>query len=445
MPPRKVIKFSPGRVILVSLCAAVCCGTLLLLLPISRTTPIPIIDLLFTATSATCVTGLLTVPLSSFTLFGQGVILTLLQIGGLGLITMTIFVISIFVHLGLTTQLLAGQMLELESWKNIKELLYFIFKFTIALELLGAGITFFVLIGDYSIAKSIFLALFHSISSFCNAGFSLFPRGMVTYNTNNILLLTTSALMLFGGLGFITWHELFDYARNYIQRKKRFLSLYTKIVLITTSILIALTALLYGLLEYHNTLYTFNSFTALNNIVFNAIASRSTGYMSISPAELHIATLFVIMIIAFIGSSPGSTGSGIKTTTFAIFLATIRAAIHTGTSVHLKGRRIARDQVYKALAVITLSLAWIMLTTFLLLISEQGWEFFDIIFEVVSAFATLGISTGITPHLTPTGKILIMCTMIIGRIGSLTMIIALRKKHETPHEYEYPEERVMLG
>ena len=444
MPPKRTIKFAPGRTILISILAAICIGTFLLLLPACRTVPIPFIDLFFTATSVTCVTGLLTVPLSSFTPLGQLVLLILMQIGGLGLITLSIFIMSIFVHLGLTTQLLAGQMFELESWKNIKELFFFIFKLTFALELIGAVLVFLTIRQDYSLVRALFLSAFHSVSSFCDAGFSLFPRGMISFNNNPTMLLSTSFLMLFGGLGFITWYELFEYAKSFTHKKRTGLSLYSKIVLSTTTFITVSAGVLYWILERNNTFHAMNPFIAFLNTLFNAIASRSTGFITVNPTEMQVATLFIVMLIAFIGSSPGSTGSGIKTTTFTIFIATIQAAVMSRTSVEIKGRRIAKDQVYKALAVISLSVAWIIVTTFCLLITERSWEFFDILFEVVSAFATLGISTGITPYLSPTGKAFIIASMIIGRIGSLTVILALRKKREKP-EYEYPEERVMLG
>jgi trk system potassium uptake protein TrkH len=442
--PRKVIEFSPGRIILISLLAAIAFGTFLLLLPISRSVSVPFIDLLFTATSATCVTGLLTIPTTSFSPFGQLIILFLIQVGGLGLITMTLFIMSIFVELGLTTQLLAGRLLELETWKNIKDLLFFIFKFTIALEGIGALFTFFIVRHEYPLLHGLFFSIFHAISAFCDAGFYVFPGGLIAYKNNHPMLIITSILMLSGGLGFITWHELIEYIESFFQKKRKRLSLYSKIVLSTTAFLIITSSLLFWILERNNTLAAMTPFTALLNTLFNAIASRSTGFSTMYTSELHIATLFMIALIAFIGSSPGSTGSGIKTTTFAIFLATVRTAVMDYGSVQIKGRRIATDQVHKALAIISLSLAWIIITTFCLLITEHSWEFFDILFEVISAFATLGLSTGITPYLSPIGKLFIITTMIVGRIGALTFLLALRKKREV-REFEYPEERVMLG
>lgn len=434
----------PGRIILAAVFATIFCGTMLLMLPICHNGTLDILDAIFTATSATCVTGLLSIPLSEFTSVGQCIILLLLQVGGLGLITMSIFAMSIFVQLGLTTQLLAEQILELESWQNIKKLLFFIIKFTLSIELIGALFILFAIEHDFSAHGALFFAVFHSISSFCNAGFSLLPNSFVHYNTNTTLLITSALLMLTGGLGFITWHELFNYAHAYFSKKKFFLSLYTKIVLYVTFGILSISSVLFWLLERTNVLETLSSSDTILNIFFNTVASRSGGFTTVNLAELHTATLFLIMIVAFIGSSPGSTGSGIKTTTFAIFLATIRSVILGRNSVQIKKRKIARDQVNKALAIISLSFSWIIVATFGLLVSEPGFEFFDILFEVVSAFATLGLSTGITPNLSAIGKLLIVATMIIGRIGSLTVVLALKRKHMA-QEFEYPEERVMLG
>lgn len=444
MAPKKLLKFSPGRIILFSLLGAIIVGTILLALPFSRTVPLAWIDLFFISTSVITVTGLLPVPLTSFTPFGQFIILLLMQVGGLGLITMTIFVLSLFIELGFSTQILAGQLLELESWKNIKKLLVFIIKLSAAVELLGTGLIFLAIRHDYSLIKGLFLSCFHAIAAFCDAGFSLFPGGMIFYRTNIPMLLITSFLMIIGGLGFITWREIINYFQTFIYKKKPHFSLHTKIVLSMTATIILSTTILFWILERNNSLAPLNPYFTFFNAIFNAISVRSTGFLTVQPLELQVATIFLIMIVSFIGSSPGSTGSGIKTTNFAIFLATIKTAISGNLSVEIKGRRIAKDQVYKALAIIALSIGWILGCIFCLLITEKHLSFLDIVFEVVAAFATLGISTGITASLSIIGKLFIIASMIIGRIGSLTVILALRKRPET-REFEYPEERVLLG
>jgi trk system potassium uptake protein TrkH len=264
---------------------------------------------------------------------------------------------------------------------------------------------------------------------------------MMIFQKHPLFLLVTTALMFSGGMGFITWREIVYYIRSLRDKRKHHFSLHSKIVFSVAGIILVTGTLIYWFLERNNTLTMLSTPYALLNSFFNVASMRSTGFTTVIPTELNLATLLLIMLICFIGAAPGSTGSGIKTTCFAIFLAMIRAATQGRTSVELKGRRIPRDQVYKALSI---SIGWILLATFILLITEKGGDFLDILFEVISAFATLGLSLGITPFLSQTGKIVIIITMIIGRIGSMTVILALRRQKE-PHEYEYPEERVLLS
>ncbi len=444
MAAKKKRMFSPARLLLGSILLAIGIGTILLSMPFAQTTDIPFLDVFFTAASATTVTGLETVPIEHFSNFGHFILMCLIQIGGLGLITMTLFLVSLFVDLGFSTQLLMGQIMELDAWKNIKKLLLFIIGFTLAVEAIGAFLVFFAIRHYHPLGKAIFIAIFHSISSFCNAGFTLFPHGQSFLKHNGPLLGFTSFLILAGGLGFITWNEIIKWVRSLRKKRRYAFTLHSKIVLYTTGLLIGSGTLLFWILERNNTLQNVSWPLAMFNSLFNALAARSAGLGSVPVVQLHLATILIFMILAFIGSSPGSTGSGVKTTTFVIFLSTVRSAIYARPSIEIQGRRIARDQVYKALAIITLSIAWIFFATFCLLITETGWEFLDILFEVVSAFATMGLSLGVTPYLTTFGKGLIIITMIVGRIGSLTAILALQRKIE-PGEYEYPEERVMLS
>lgn len=440
----KQLMLSPARLLLSSVVFTIGGGAALLALPICRVTEIPFLDLLFTATSATTVTGLTTIPLEQFTRYGHLVIMILMQIGGLGLITMTLFLLSLFVNLGFGTQLIMGKILEMDSWKNIKKLLLFIIGFTLLVETIGACCIFFAIKQHYTLTNALFLSLFHSVSSFCNAGFSLFPHGLSFMQHNPFLLSVTSLLILAGGLGFLTWVEINIWLHSFNKKRRYTFTLQSKIVLYATALLTGSGALLYWILERSNTLQNETWLLTILNSLLNSLSARSAGFVTVPTSELHLATILVFMVMAFIGSSPGSTGSGVKITTFAIFLSTVRSAIYARPSIEIQGRRIAQEQVYKALAIITLSICWIFFATFCLLITEKGWEFLDILFEVVSAFATLGLSLGVTPLLTPFGKLLIIITMIIGRIGSMTAVLALQRKI-APAEYEYPEERVMLG
>ncbi|TET06250.1 hypothetical protein E3J79_02780 [Candidatus Dependentiae bacterium] len=449
MGSRKLIHFSPARTILISMVLIILTGTLLLALPLARTCPIPFIDLFFTATSATCVTGLFTIPLNDFTFFGHCIILALIQIGGIGLITLTVFFISLFVNLGLAVQLMTGQLLDIAQWKNVKKIVLFIILLTVITELVGAFLTFIAIRNDYNLGQGIFLSIFHSISSFCCAGISLFPHGMQNYNHNYLMLITTIGLILIGSLGFLTWKELISYWIARTKKQRHQLSLTTKIILYGSLGITTFSTLLFFVLERNNTLASLgNPILMMLNALFQGLAFRGVGFIVFNVWQVYLVTLFLAMIYAFIGFASGSTGSGIKINTFVVFLATIRTAITGRTSVEIKERTIPLDQVYRAIAIIFLGIGWILLTTFCLLISERYSSFFPLFFEATSAFANLGISTGLTGGLTLLGKFMIIITMIVGRIGSLTLIFALRKQalwKKAEAEFSYPEERVMLG
>lgn len=447
MAYRTIAQLSPGRIILLSLFVTMVLGTGALALPFSRLTPIPLIDLFFTAASATCVTGLFTVPLDQFTTIGHFIIMLLVQIGGLGLITMMLFFLSLFIELGLSTQIMAGKILELESWKNIRKVILFIIVVTLTAEILGMFCILPFVLPYYSLTDALFLSLFHAVSSFCSAGINIFDiHTPYLLNANNILLIITTILMFVGGLGFITWYELMEYLYGRFTHKRFRFSLHSKIILYGSIVTVIATGSLFWILEHANVLAPFSMSQTLITTIFHAVSFRSTGFLLFDLKQLQLATIMVIMAVSFIGSAPGSTGSGIKITTFTIFLATITAAISGKTAVQLRGRRIALDQVLKAVAIISLSLFWVLLITFCLLITEPRWFFIDLLFEAMTAFSNLGITTGVTPTLSLVGKLCIVASMIVGRIGSFTLILALklRSKKEVT-EISYPEERVMIG
>lgn len=444
-----VKKFSakdPSRMLLLTITLTIIIGTMLLALPISQNQPIKIIDLFFTATSTTCVTGVLTVPIDNFTLFGKFIIFLLMQIGGVGLVTMSLILISFFVEIGFNTQLMASQILEVDKIKNIKKIFLFIFSFTAIMEILGAIGTFFIIRSDYGFKEAVFYSFFHSISSFCNAGMTLFHGGIESFSGNFPMLALTSILIFSGGLGFVVWQELFQFIRAKFSKNHSFfhLSLHTKIILYFTFMLIIISSVIFFTLEANNTLANQTLFQKIYNSVFNGISVRSTGFLTIGFSGLQLATILYIMIMSFIGSAPGSTGSGIKTATFAIFLATVHSVLFGRQSVEIFGRKIAQIQIYKALTIITLSMSWIIITTFFLLITEKSFSFLDILFETTSAFVNLGMQTGITNGISNLGKLFLTITMIIGRIGSLTLILAFLKDSDKV-DFSYPEEKVMLS
>jgi len=451
MSKNKIIDISPAHIIIFSFLILIIGGTFLLALPLASIKPMPLIDLLFTATSATCVTGLFTLPLSNFTLFGKAIILALMQIGALGLATMSLFIISLFIDLGLGTRLIAGQLLELDSWQNIKKILIFTFASTVTLEIIGALSFYSIFKTEYSFKSALFYSLFHSVSAFCNAGISFFhfltEQNLQRYSTNYLFLATTSFLTFFGGLGFITWHEIMLRCRAYFFSKKMYrFSLHSKIILYGTAALLCTSMIMFFVLEYNNTLAPLSFPLKLANTIFHAISFKSCGFILGTITDFHPATIFFILLIGLIGSAPGSTGSGIKITTFILFLNTIKSAINGCTSVNIFEREIPLDQIYKIIAIVFLSMGWILFTTFCLLLTETNWTFLDIFFETISAFSNVGFSLKGTEQLSTLGKLFIMTTMFIGRIGSLTFILGLKlKTRKETIEFSYPEERVMLG
>lgn len=444
---KQVSHFSPGKIILYSVFITIALGTIALSLPIAHVKPIPFIDLLFTAVSSTCVTGSYTISLDNFTFFGHIILLILMQIGGIGLITLTIFLLSFFIDLGFAHQVMVGQILELESWKNVHTLIIFIILSTVCIESLGALCVFVAIKDIYPLGQAIFIALFHAISSFCNVGVLLVPNDFFIHSY--WLLSITAILMIIGGLGFVTWREILYYIQSWRNKKRYAFSLHSKIVLYGTFGMIIIASLIFLILEHDNTYAHMSYLKSIAHALFQAVSFRSGGFTIFPISSLALPTLFVTLFAMFIGTSPISTGSGIKITTITIFLATIKAAISNRTSVEIRARRIAVDQVYKAIAIITLSIVWICVTVLFLLITETGWGFFAILFETVSTFSNVGISTGLTKNITTIGKIFLIITMIVGRVGSLTLLLALRqiamRKMPESTGFTYPEERVMLG
>ncbi len=445
--------FSPARTLLLSLFLTIVAGALLLALPIAQKTTIPaipFIDLFFTATSAICVTGLFTIPLDHFTPFGMGIILLLIQIGGIGIITMSLFVMALFMNFGISTEIMASHILELESWKNSKKLVIFIIVFTLIVELLGAFYITSILIDKIPTIQpkyAFFLSLFHAISSYCNAGITISPNLLLLPAIQSPLLIITTVLMFIGGFGFVTWLELLRYVQKKIIDKKPYrFSLQTKIIMRATLGLFIISTLLFWLLE-RNHLFTHMSYTqTFLETIFHVIAFRGTGFLLFNITLLQPATLLLILILGFIGASPESTGSGIRITTIAIIFATIRSVFLGKKSVNILERQIPYDQVFKAIAIVSCALCWITFTLFCLTLTEKNQSLFALFYEATSAFTNLGISTGITHQLSFWGKLLIMLSMFIGRIGSVGFILALKfRKTDRSNAFLYPEERIMLG
>jgi trk system potassium uptake protein TrkH len=445
---KRLSHIAPGLIVFLSFAVVILLGALALMHPACRLNPISFLDLLFTATSVTCVTGLFTVPLDQFTTLGHGVILALIQIGGLGLITLSVFLISLLGNLGLSTKMMAGQLLDLEESSNVRDIILFIVRLTLLAELVGAILAYFVFRDHFSTGYSWFLAFFHSVSAFCNSGITIFDYSLLLYRTNVILLLTTMGLMLFGGFGFITWKEIVQYIRSFSKRKRHTFSLHTKIIIYCSAVIILWTTLLLLMLEDKGAFASMSMPYRILNAFFEAVSFRSAGFLTMAVESMQPATVLLALGVSFIGSSPLSTGSGIKITTFIVILAAVKAALVGRMTVRIGNRELVPVQVHKALAIVMISIFWVIMTTFFLVITEPQGTFFQIFVESVSAFTNLGISAGFTAHLSLIGKMIIMASMLMGRVGSITMVLALRQlamgEDRSGIEYSYPEERVMF-
>lgn len=451
---RRPFVLSPWRVIIVGLVTTTIIGALLLSLPWAQKTPHTIADLIFTSATATSVTGILTVPLDSFTLFGKFVILLLVQIGALGLLTFIVPLIGLFFNIGMRTHLITGHQFELENWSynwiSSKRIIIFIVSLTLIVEAIGSLLFYFMIDPKTLTDPRWFTALFFGVSSFCNSGISPFPGDdMSTVQHNMPLLGLSTILMVVGSFGFIPLYELFHRFKLWLSgspQQSLHLTLHSKIILYFAPLVTMIFAPLLWFFERAQ-FAGMGIGETLNVVMFNTVSLRSCGFTTLNLTLMIPTTLLLILIFAFIGSSPGSVagGTGIRITAFILTLATIRTAVTGKSDVELFKRRIPNEQIIRAFAVFATSIMWCILSTLLLLITEQGSQhpFLHFLFEAVSAFANHGVSLGLAPTLSAAGKIIIAISMIYGRISALTLILAIRK-HKEKSEIQYPEENVLL-
>lgn len=438
-------KLTPYRILLLGFVVLIFIGTFLLMLPIAAAPgrTMSLIDALFMATSAVCVTGLAVVDTGThFSVFGQIVIILLVQVGAFGFMTLTtLMAVLMRKKIQLKERLVIQEELNQLTLSDIVRLTMSVIQLTLVLEFIGGTLLALRFYQEFGVA-GIYMGYWHAISAFCNAGFDIFSTaGWSTgvFVDDYVVNLVIPLLTVTGGLGFYVWLDLW--------RKRRFreFSLQSKIVLTTTAALILLETIGIFLLEYDN-MRTMGNLSLQGQVFasyFQATASRTSGFSTLPVGEMADATLFFITIFMFIGASPGSTGSGIKTTTFAVIVASIWGLIRGHNDPVLFYRRISQGIVHKAFAIFFTAAALVVTITMALSISEK-FSFIQILFEVVSAFSTTGLSTGITGDLSTQGKLGLIWTMFVGRVGPITFALALAMRSKR-RLIQYPEEKITIG
>jgi trk system potassium uptake protein TrkH len=440
------MKFKPVQILVIGFALVILTGALLLKLPIAAVSgeSTPFVDCLFTSTTAVCVTGLVTVDTGThWTYFGKTVIMCLIQVGGLGFMAFaTLISLIIGKKITLRERLVMAEAMNTFSLQGLVKLARYILLFTFAVEGTGALLLSTVFIPDYGLAKGIYFSIFHSVSAFCNAGIDLIGefRSLTGYADNSVIILTIGSLIVFGGLGFTVWYEIFNY------KKERKLSLHSKFVIVVTSILIFGGALLMLLFEFNNaaTIQPMNGKGKLLSSLFASITPRTAGFNSVSTADMTPAGRFLTIILMFIGGSPGSTAGGIKTTTTGLLVMTVISVIKGREETEIYERRIGKDIIYKGLTIAVIGMLLVVFVSMILSITEIGTSLEYIIYEVTSAFGTVGLTLGLTTKLSIIGKYVIALTMFCGRVGPLTIALALSRNNNN-NTIRYPEDKILVG
>lgn len=444
---KKRVELSYPKLIIFVFLSVILVGAVLLSLPISSKSGegFPFLNALFTATSATCITGLTVYDIYvHFSVFGQAVILILIQIGGLGVMSLvSLFFFMLGRKISFRQRMLMADSMSIDANKGIVRMMRRMLIITFGCEFLGAMVLSMRFVPFFGAAQGIWQSVFLSVAAFCNAGFDIL--GIVSpmyslglYAEDVLVNITIMSLIVLGGLGFFVWSDLIDL------RKGKKLRLHTKIVLISTAVLIVSGAVIFYLFEANR--YSFSDLSAGGKIlasIFQSVTARTAGFFTVPQSNLSDASKLFTMLLMFVGGSPGSTAGGVKTVT--VFLAVISAisVIRGRKSIHFAGRKIDYKNVMQANAILMISF-FAVATALLLMCLTQDMPFLDLMYETVSAFGTVGMSTGVTSELNTAGKIIIMIMMFFGRIGVMSIAIALTEKLKSDN-IEYPEEKVMVG
>ncbi len=441
---------SISRTICLGFLAVIAIGTILLMLPFSMsggTWNAPIVAL-FTSTSAVCVTGLSIVDIGTyFSFWGQLVILVLMQVGGLGYVTATTFLLLVLGHkFGLRDRIAIQQALDNPGIYDGAQLVRAIITITIIFEIIGIFLLAFIFVPDYGFSQGLWLAIFHSVSAWTNASFSLFKDSLIHYQTSIYLNVVITLLVIFGGIGYEVILEGYLRLRNlFLKNKEPFVfSLNYQVATSTAIILLIIGTVAFAIVEYNNQIQELNLFYKTMVAFFLSVSVRTGGFNTINIGEMNQASLFIAIALMFVGASPGSMGGGIKTTTFRVLISSTQAILQGKEQVLMYGRQIPISLILKSIGVVVGSLGVITLSTILIALFDMELNFLQIFFEVVSAFSTTGLSTGITSTLSTSAKLVLIVTMYIGRVGVLLLMSAI-SSNESQNLVEYPEENLLVG
>jgi len=427
-------------------------GTILLMMPFSTASGTwndPIVAL-FTSTSAVCVTGLAVVDTGTyFSFWGQFFVLALVQIGGLGYMTATTFLLMLLgAKFGLRDKIAIQQALDRTGMDDTAQLIRSIIATTMIFEITGIFLLLPVFVPDYGLNQGLWLAIFHSINSWNNAGFSLFKDNFISYQSSILLTFVVSILIIFGGIGYQVILEMYLWLRDrWLRKPERIIfSLDFKVATSTTLILLVTGTIAFFFIELRNPA-TFGDLNLGNRLLaawFQSVTTRTAGFNTIDIGQMTTAGLFLTIAFMFIGASPGGTGGGMKTTTLRILTSCTKAILQGKEQVLLYERKIPVTLILKAIGVVVGSVATVMISTILIALAEPELDFIKILFEAVSAFATVGLSTGITPSVSAAAKVILIVTMYVGRVGVLLLMAALLG-NPRPTSVQYPEENLLVG
>ena len=447
---KKTLRLSTTHAIMLSFFGAILAGSLLLSLPVSSASgqSVPYVDALFTATTATCVTGLVTLPtFSTWSVFGQAVILLLIQAGGLGIITvMSGVMITLHKKMGLAERMLIQDAFNLNTLSGLVRFIKKVILGTLAVEGVGALLYMTVFVPQFGL-RGIWISVFTAVSAFCNAGIDLIAENsLCDYASNPVINAVTCALIIVSGIGYVVWWDVIRVWGMKTKRKFSRLTLHSKIALSSTLILIIAGTVLTFVFEYNNplTIKSFSLFDKIQASFFQSVTTRTAGFFTIPQENLTNGSALVSLLLMFIGGSPVGTAGGAKTVTFAVIFASALAAVKNRRDVSLFGRNIKKETVSKAAAVTCMSFV-IMFTSTLLLAAVTESDLLNLLYETVSATATVGLTRGLTPTLNTAGKIIIILTMYLGRVGPISLAIAFNRKKQIPNIIKNPTEEISVG